>query len=162
MYSSVKRGPFVARPLFEDEWVAVLSRQHPLSNRAFLRATDFRSETAILYSPLDRHMLVYRKFFRPVRSEPRKVLPVGLTEAMIEMAKANLGIAVLTRWSVEAEVRAGTLVALPLDRAGLHRMWHAVYRKQKGTPPYLHEFIRLLKTSFPVGPVLAAAAGAGA
>ena len=157
MYSHVKRGPFVARPLFHDEWVAVLAPQHPLAGRPFLRAEDFAQETGIFYTAPRRDMFVFRKFFNPARVQPRRALHVQLTEAMVEMAKANLGIAVLTRWSVESELQSGTLVALPLDRRGLHRTWHAVYRKQKGTPVYLQEFVRLLKAAFPAGPSMQSA-----
>jgi LysR family transcriptional regulator for metE and metH len=161
MFSNVERGAFVARPLFEDEWVAVVAPQHPLADRSYLRAADFANQTAILYTSPRRDMMVFREFFNPSRVEPRKVLHVQLTEAMIELAKANLGIAILTRWSVEPELRSGSLIALRLDRGGLRRTWHAVYRKQKGTPAYLQEFIRLIKTGFPSGPALSIVAAAG-
>jgi LysR family transcriptional regulator for metE and metH len=79
---------------------------------------------------------------------------------MIEMAKANLGIAILTRWSVEPEVRAGRVVARSLGREGLFRGWSAMYRKQKSTPQYLVDFVELLKAAFPRRPALVASAGA--
>ena len=163
VYSDVKGGGLAIKPLFDDELVAVVAPNHRLAKRAYLRAADFVDETAIVYSSPRREMLLFQRFFDPAGVEPRKLLQVQLTEAIIEMAKANLGVAVLTRWSVEHELRAGRLVALSLDRAGLHRTWSAAYRKPRIQPlPYFVEFIRLLKESFPMGPALVASTPAGA
>lgn len=154
MYTPVKRASFVARRLFDDELVAVMSPQHPLAARPWLRAADFAAETVLLYDFPLKEMYVYRAFFHPAKVVPRRVVQMQLTEGLMELAKANSGIAVLTRWSVAPEVRAGRLVAVPLERAGLHRPWMAVYRKHKATPPYYEAFVRLLKSAFPVGPAL--------
>jgi len=159
-YSAAPRREVASKPLFEDEWVAVLSPAHPLAKRQYLRPQDFQEETAILYSSNRKDMLIFQKYFSIGKVEPKNIQSVQLTEAMVELAKANIGIAILTRWSVEPEVRAGRLVALSLGCEGLHREWSAMYRKQRNTPRYLTEFIELLKTAFPRGPALAVSAGA--
>ena len=138
----------------------MLSPAHPLAKRPYLRAADFKEETAILYSSNRKGMMVFQKYFVTGSIEPKNIQAVQLTEAMIELAKANLGIAILTRWSVEPEVRAGRVVALSLGREGLHRQWSALYRKQRNPPRYLTDFVELLKSTFPRGPALVAAAGA--
>ena len=159
-YSPAPTAYVVRKPLFEDEWVAVLSPAHPLARRPFLRAVDFKEETAILYSSNRKGMMVFQKFFVMGGIEPRNTLSVQLTEAMLELVKANLGIAILTRWSVEPDVKAGRLVALSLGREGLFRAWSALYRKERNTPGYLTDFIDLLKAAFPRGPAVPTAAGA--
>jgi LysR family transcriptional regulator for metE and metH len=153
-YTPGRRAALVNKPLFNDELVAVLAPNHPLAKRPYLQPGDFTDQAAILYSKSRKDMLIYKKFFVSGKVEPKKILTVQLTEAMIELAKAGLGIAILTRWSVEPEVRAGRLLALPLGREGLHRSWSAVYRKQRTTPTYLVEFIQLMKAAFPAGPAM--------
>jgi LysR family transcriptional regulator for metE and metH len=158
-YSPAPRA-VVRKPLFDDEWVAVMAPSHPLAKRSFLHAVDFKDETAILYSSNRKSMLIFQKYFVTGSIEPKNILAVQLTEAMIELAKANLGIAILTRWSVEPEVRAGRVVARSLGREGLHREWSAIYRKQRNPPRYLTDLVELLQTTFPRGPALAVSAGA--
>jgi LysR family transcriptional regulator for metE and metH len=80
----------------------------------------------------------------PAGVSPKKISNIQLTEAIVEMAKAGVGIGILTRWAVAAQVEAGTIRALPLTRRGLYRRWAAATLKNRATPPYLAEFIRLL------------------
>jgi LysR family transcriptional regulator, regulator for metE and metH len=151
VYTLPTRGSLATRFLFDDELIAAVPPQHPLARRAFLQPWDFADYTALLYNTVRRESLVFRKFFVTGKHEPKNVVQVQLTEAMIEMIKADLGIGVLTRWSAEHEIKAGRLVALPLGRGGLHRPWHAAFRKQKAMPAHFAEFIDLLRSAFPGG-----------
>ena len=77
---------------------------------------------------------------------------VPLTEAIIEMVKAGLGISVMARWAVEEQVSAGRIAARPLTRRGMHRQWQSVTIRQEVTPAYIDEFIALLsRPAMPLG-----------
>lgn len=75
---------------------------------------------------------------------------VQLTEAIIELAKAGMGIAALARWAVEPYLRAGTLKGLPLTRRGYRRKWSAVTLRDMAQVPYVKNFVELLATHSPV------------
>lgn len=137
----------VTQPLFEDELVAVVSPDHRLSSHSFVRAQDLAEEVMIVYAGPKKDMLVFQKLFFSRNIQPGKVLHVQLTEAIIEMVKACLGVGVLTRWSVEPEVRGGRLVALSLERKGLRRTWSAAYRKQKQIPAHIRDFIEAISNN---------------
>src|SRR5215470_11249710 len=110
------------RPLFEDEFVAVMPPDHPLVERPYLTARDFADQNVILYvSPEDSTL--FEKILRPAGVTPARVTTVPLTEAIIEMIKAGLGITALARWAVQEQIAAGNLVARPITRRGLHRQW---------------------------------------
>ena len=131
------------RPLFEDEFVAVMSVDHPLAARPYLVAKDFADQNLILYvSP--EESTVFEKILRPAGITPARVSTVPLTEAIIEMVKAGLGISVLAGWAVKEQIRAGKIATCPLTRRGLRRQWQAVTIKQDVTPAYIDEFIALL------------------
>jgi len=133
-----------SRPLFEDEMVAILSPEHRLAPRRSLIPRDFAAERLITYSVPIRQLGIYQQFFHPAGVVPARVSRVDLTEAIVEMVKANLGIAVLARWAIAPHLNAATLKAIPLGRRGFRRRWYAVTVKSRRPPAYIKFFIDLL------------------
>jgi len=128
-----------ATPLFDDELVAVMAPKHPLASRTYLEASDFAHEHLLNYSPPEESYL-YQHLLTPAGVAPRQLSLIQLTEAMVELAKAGIGICVLARWAVEPHVRAGTLRGVPLTKAGLSRRWYSATRAMKNKPQHLREF----------------------
>jgi LysR family transcriptional regulator for metE and metH len=67
-----------------------------------------------------------------------------LTEAILEMVKARLGISVMQTWAIEPALRAGDVRAIPITAAGIRRQWSAATLKAAGSVPYVDRFIELL------------------
>ena len=129
-------------PLFRDELVAVLPPGHPLENRPFLRAQDFANERLILYTPPADSTLV-QEVLVPARVTPNLLGEIQLTEAILEMVKAGLGVSVLARWAIAPHLAAGTLRAVRVTPRGLRRTWLAASLRGAASP-HLTEFVRLL------------------
>ena len=136
--------------LFQDEMVAVMSRDHRLAGRAFLRAEDFPGERLFVYSlptaeyPKDQ-VYVIQKVLNPAGVVPGQVLEVRLTEAMIEMVAAGMGISVLAGWAAAPYVKSRKLCAVPVTRGGLQREWYAAILQSRPQRLHLLEFIRLMR-----------------
>src|SRR5262249_12204515 len=129
--------------LFEDEFLAIMSADHPLTSRPYIRPRDFADQNVILYVEPEESTL-FNKILRPAGVIPARVSTVPLTEAIIEMVKAGLGVSALAQWAVKEQLATGQIVARPLTRGGLRRRWQAVTIKQDTTPAYIDEFIALL------------------
>lgn len=142
--SKVRDSRLSVEPLFEDELVAVVSPTHRFSARSYLRAEDFSEENLFTYNLPVSENAVYQKFLVPRMVKPRVVSPIELTEAIIELVKANLGIAVLARWAVKPQLEKNDLIALRLGKKGLLRTWRAVTRKGDFETKANRHFIRLL------------------
>ena len=139
------------RPLFRDEMVVVMSPAHRLARARFVAAADFAPERLVLYSNPRESNLVFREVLIPAGISPRRVTHIQLTEAIVELVKASLGISVLPRWSVAPQLDRGELVARPLTRGGKYRAWSAAYRS-RGTPAHVLSFVELLaKHPLPLG-----------
>ena len=80
---------------------------------------------------------------------PGKWMQVALTEAMIELARGGIGIAVAPRWSVWPQLEAGAVAAIPITKRGLRRRWKAVRLRSDATPQYLEDFVDVLAASSP-------------
>ncbi len=136
------------RPLFYDEYVALVPPSHALADRPFVRAEDFVNETFLSYST-PSNSTVYQRLLVPAGVTPTKVLQVRLTEAIIEMAKAGIGIGVLSAWAAAPHVAAGTLRAIPVTRRRFGRTWSAAMLKRTAGLPYVVDFVDTLIAARP-------------
>ena len=138
------------RPLFRDELVAIAGPHHPWASRAHVTAKDFAAEHLLVYALPNEDLTVFQKLLVPAGVKPRQVSRVELTEAIIEMVKAGLGISVMARWAVAPHVEAGSLRALPLTARGLHRQWSAAMIRHTAQPAYLKKFVELVASHSPM------------
>jgi DNA-binding transcriptional LysR family regulator len=67
-----------------------------------------------------------------------------LTEAIVEMVRAGLGVASLPRWAAAPQLASGAVIGLPVTAQGFRRTWSAAQLRDQRAPVYLQEFIRLL------------------
>ncbi|HKO58981.1 MAG TPA: LysR substrate-binding domain-containing protein [Thermoanaerobaculia bacterium] len=130
-------------PLFDDEMLVVMAPDHPLADRETITAKELAAETLLTYASLE-DSTAYQRVLRPAGLEPNEWMQVPLTEAMIELARGGIGVAVLARWSVWPQLESGAVVGVPLTRRGLQRQWKAAVLRSEQTPAYVEEFIEML------------------
>jgi LysR family transcriptional regulator for metE and metH len=137
-------------PLFQDELVAVVAPEHPWSERPFVVAEDFRTEHVIGYLLTPGQSTLFREVLIPAGVKPKQVSRVQLTEAIIELVKAGMGVGALARWAVAPHLEAGTLRAVRVTKRGVHRLWSAVTFRERWEEPYVRGFVELLaREAFP-------------
>ena len=131
-------------PVFEDEMVVLVPRGHALAKKPFAVADDLAGEHLIMHSPPEESLFAKALAREGVR--PRKYSVVMLTEAIVELVRAGVGVSSLPRWTVERELRSGELVALRFGRKGLLRKWGAATLKTDARSEPLETLIELLRT----------------
>jgi len=142
--SAARDRRFTLEPLFPDELVAVMAPTHPLAGRPFLRPSDFAGEHLILYTSPEEST-AFQRVLVPAKVTPRRLSEIQLTEAIVEMVKAGLGVSVLARWSVAPQLAAGTLRAARLGGRGLVRRWNAATLRAAPRAPWLDDFVGLMR-----------------
>jgi LysR family transcriptional regulator for metE and metH len=135
-------------PLFDDDMVVIVAPAHPLAGRPYIRADDFRTETLLLYARKE-DSYVYRQVVARAGVTPRAIQQVQLTEAIIELVKAGLGVAILSEWAVAPHLRSRELRAIRLTRRGHRRRWSAVTLRETASLSYVVDFIRLMAANAP-------------
>ncbi|MEL6546902.1 MAG: LysR family transcriptional regulator [Myxococcota bacterium] len=118
--------------LFEDEILFLVGRTHPLGERATLTPQDL----------LDHPLFVARStpqedewFMRSIfgRSRPRlDVTIVPMTEALVDLARAGLGIVAITEWAAIQSLPADELTLLRLRSGPLRRRWRLAWQRKIG------------------------------
>jgi LysR family transcriptional regulator, regulator for metE and metH len=141
---AVRHDRVRVRPLFEDEHAAIVAPDHPFAGRPFVRPQDFASERLLLYSSSPDDSFTIQTILRPAGVTPRQISFVMLTEAILEMVKARLGISVMQTWAIEPALRAGDVRAVPITKSGIHRRWHAATLEAAGRIAHVEAFIDLL------------------
>jgi len=132
------------RPLFADELVAVLPPTHRLLRKAYLVAQDFADEHVLVYDAPRADLSIFVEVLDPAGVSPREVSRMQLTEAIVEMVKADMGIGVMARWAALPHIKAGLVAARPLTARGLHRQWQAAFLKKKSVPAHVLDFIDIM------------------
>jgi len=145
----VKDRRLVERHLFDDDLVVITAPKHPWTSQPYVSAEDFAAETLFIYPPREEST-VYQRVLVANGVTPKSVQHVQLTEAIIELVKAELGVAVLARWAVQPYVRAGAIRAMRLTRKGYRRQWGALVLRDMAPVQYVKDFIDLLVTHSPV------------
>jgi len=127
--TSPVRPPLEEAPLFEDEIVFVLSAAHPLAARPALSRADLRAQPLIASSSAgaaERRWFLRKVFGKQV---PRlDFIQLPLTEAIVDVARAGLGIAVLSEWVASAHL-GPDLVTRRLATGPIARPWRIAHRR---------------------------------
>ena len=132
--------------LFDYEPVFVASAKHPLAEKDYVVAEDFRDEMLITY-PVERSRLdVFSQLLSPAKVEPRSVRQVELTAVILLLVASNRGVAVLPDWVVR-EVRYNSdYVTRPITKNGLTRRLYAATRTEDTTKPFMAHLLRLARS----------------
>jgi LysR family transcriptional regulator for metE and metH len=127
--AAVPRG-LLERALFSDEIVFVMSAQHPLAKRKSLTPQDLRENTLLTSRvPIEEsHWFVNKVFGRARPKLHFQILP--LTEAILDVARAGMGIAVLSEWMAGPHLLRGELIVKRMAAGPLRRPWRIAYRRE--------------------------------
>jgi LysR family transcriptional regulator for metE and metH len=158
MSTPVRDRRLTATPIFDDELIVIAATTHPFAKKTHVKVADMHGETLLLYPPKE-DSLVLNQVLLPAGAVPGRIDEIQLTEAIIELVKAGLGVSVIARWAVEPIVKSGALVARPLTARGLHRRWSAVMPKDLAKTDFVREFIDLLVQYAPGQSARSAASG---
>jgi len=132
--------------LFDYAPVFVASSQHPLAEKPFVQAADFRDQTLITY-PVERSRLdVFSQLLIPAKVEPAAIRQVELTAVILLLVASNRGVSVLPDWVVREVKYSSDYVTRPLTETGITRRLYAAVRAEDRDKPYMKNLISLART----------------
>lgn len=134
---SKQRSRFEERPLFSDEIVFIVSETHPLASRPSLDLKDLHAYPLITSSQTpdpERKWFMERAFGKKIPKFELAPVRFPLTEAIIDAARAGMGIAVLSEWIASPYLEGGKsgLVAKRLRGRRIARPWRIAFRRELG------------------------------
>ena len=142
--STVRNRNVTTRLLFEDEHAAIVAPDHRFAAQAFVTPADLADERLLLYSSSPDDSFTIQKILKPAGVAAPRVSFVMLTEAILEMVKARLGVSVMQTWAIAPALRAGDVKAVPITPSGIRRQWRAATLARAGRAAHVEAFIDLL------------------
>lgn len=130
--------------LFKDELVLVTPFNHPLSHQTFIQAQDLSQEIYYTYSQNVMPGFEYERFIRPSGVIPQQVELVEMTDAIIELISAGLGMSILSKWAVEAALQSQRVSCTQLGELGLDLEWSALTRETEKRNSATKQLVKLL------------------
>jgi LysR family transcriptional regulator for metE and metH len=134
-------------PIFEDQLVAIISKDHPLAQKSVIEIADFQDQELILplYDPSYQDTPMIEALIQAQQVKPKTLHRIHYTDATIEMVNAGLGISVMADWIVEPYLKNRNIVTKPMHHSVARRAWFAATCKQT---PAITNFLECLKMYF--------------
>jgi DNA-binding transcriptional LysR family regulator len=134
----------VAESFAYNPLVVIARTDHPLAGEKNIAPSRLDGLPFILREPGSGMRLATEDFMNKnkVRIETR--MEVGSNEAIKQAVKGALGLAVLSRASVSAEIERGELTTLDVRGFPLMRRWHVAYPAGKNLSHAADEFRKML------------------
>lgn len=131
----IQHPDVVSQPLYEEELVLVVHRGHAFASSAQILMAQMATEYLILFDRTSSYHELTSSIFRQAGIDPRGYLEVDNIDAAKRMVEQRLGISLLPRTSVLAEIGSGRLFPVTVaDMPTVRRQIVTVRRRDVGEP----------------------------
>lgn len=143
VFRKIRDESIVYREIINDELQAIVSHDHPWTQKKYVLPSDFKHETLILHNKNYQQSFLFESIFTD-QLKPKKVIHLPLTETNIEMVRAGLGISVMNSWILNNYRSEKDLHFLPVTKRGLYRKWYLASLKDQEAKNYMTKFEELV------------------
>jgi len=122
-------------PVLEDEMLLVVAARHPFASRGKVSLMELAGERLVLFDRTSSYHELTSSLFRQAGIVPASTLELDNVEAAKKMVQQGLGVALLPRMALSAELKARSLRPVKLiGTAPVRRPIVALRRKDAGAP----------------------------
>ena len=118
--------------LFEDEFILLVSKYSQLAKLKHLEPGNLDGTDLFIYDIHERNSIVVNHFIRPNNIQLNSLVKLQLTEGIIEMVAADLGMTIMPTWIASPYLDHHEIIAIKLPGKPLKRKWYAVSHKKAG------------------------------
>lgn len=141
----VEEGELEAKVFAVDQLVVIAAPGHRFSERTDLRAAELCSEPCLLREPGSGTRAVVERTLAARDLHPISTMSLGSPEAIKQAVAAGAGISLVSRWTVATELRAGTLIVLPVIDLSVERPLHQLSLRHKHPSRAVEHFLEMLE-----------------
>jgi DNA-binding transcriptional LysR family regulator len=142
----------VAEPLMDNEIVCITAPEDPAADDGPVEAGELAERAWLLREPGSGTRVLNEQFLAERNLQPA-TLTLGSNGAIKQAARAGLGVSLLSRAAVEAELAAGLLGVLRLRDAPPPRPWFVLRSAVGPVRPPVKVFIEFVRTAAGQGTV---------
>lgn len=141
----MKRKGIVIEEFAQDKLVCICPPEHELAERRTLKFSDMRGQKFVAFEP---DLPTRKAIDRVLKAEDVQVereMEFDNIETVKRAVEVENALSIVPLRSVEAEVKAGTLVAIDMKSVDMWRPLGLIQKRTRATSPSMREFISLLK-----------------
>ncbi len=135
------------RTFAHDDLVPIAPPNHPLARKRAVRPETFLAEPFIVHEPLGAFQSIVERALAGQGLSVKPALTLASTEAIKRAVAAGLGVAIVSRLSVQNELAAGRLAAVRVHPLSLHRPLYRAQLKGRRPSPAAAAFLELFSPS---------------
>lgn len=129
-----------------DELILIMPPDHPLAARKQIRMRELTKERFVSREPGSATRAVVEEYLHKLQVEVETVMELSNPEAVKGAVRSGLGVAFMSKFAVDTEVRAGALVAKRVKEVEISREMKIVYRKDKHFSKAMSAFIETARS----------------
>ena len=137
-----------------DEVVLVTAPTHPLARRRSLKVQDVVDEAFLMRETGSATRRAAEEHFSSMGARVRVVMELGSNEAVKRAASAELGVGVVSKFSVGPDVAAGYLKVLSVQGWRCERPLTVFYRDDTHISAVQRAFLSVLRVDKPLPPTI--------
>lgn len=139
------------RPIYREDLVPVAHSGHPLASKRRVSLHDLAEEGIIAYPSGSTTRRMIDSVFDAHRVAVRARMEISSPEAMKRLAQAGLGVAILPRPVVAAEIRRKALKVVAIAGVSFEREIGIVHRGVESLSPAARVFLQMVEKKFVTG-----------
>jgi len=130
-------------PWMTDHLILVVPFNHPLARKKSVKAADLRKERFIAREAGSATRAAVANHLQKADLKVESVMEMENPESVKKAVQSGLGIAFISRFAVETELKAKSLVAVRVKDLDINRELKIVYRKDKHLGRAAQTFIEM-------------------
>jgi DNA-binding transcriptional LysR family regulator len=134
-------------PWITDHLVLVVPPNHILARKKSVKIVDLRKERFILREPGSATRAAIVNHLQKADLAVETVMEMENPESVKKAVQSGLGIAFISKFAVETELKAKSLVAIPVKGLDINRELKIVYRKDKHLSRASQAFIEIARNN---------------
>ena len=144
----VTHRELVQETILRDELVLVVSPANPLARRNQVSVKELAAQRFVIRERGSGTGQTMERALRRAGLDPRRLkvaLRLGSSEAVKAAVEADLGVAVLSRWTLAKELRLGTLAVVPIRDLRITRDFKLIHYRRSDFPVAVRTLMEFLR-----------------
>lgn len=135
-------------PIGNFELAAVVSVDHQLASKAYLEPQDFIDQRLLTYPVEASELDIYQLFLDKQGVVPKQHKRVNSSHVMLQMAAANMGIAILPLWLINSINSNDQIRTIKLGQQGIEKSLTAAYRQDNANKDLIELMLPNIAAAF--------------
>lgn len=129
-----------SEPFADHPYVVIASPTHPLARRRGIHPATLVEQAFLAREPGSGTRMVLERFFEERGLNLPRLQQMESNENIKQAVMANMGLAVISRHTIQLELQAGRIVELDVDGMPQLRTWFVLHMKNKHLSPAAQRF----------------------